>query len=82
MTAEYDALHPTRNVVEDRASRGTLTQLAIALAKAGYTDRAAAIAYCSEVIGRVIASRKELTKAEASLILDRLKGVVPNGDGS
>lgn len=40
--------------------------------EAGLTDRADALAYVGKTIGREVASRSDLTKAEASLVIDRL----------
>lgn len=47
----------------------------------GITERDAALQYVAEVIGHEVASRSELTKAEASAVIDALDAVVtPPGD--
>lgn len=46
--------------------------LAASMNKQGITDRADALAYVAEVIGRQVDSRKDLTKDEASRVIDSL----------
>lgn len=46
--------------------------LAASMNERGITDRADALAYVAEVIGRQVDSRKELTKDEASRVIDSL----------
>jgi hypothetical protein len=46
------------------------------LAEAGLSDRAEILSYVGDVIGHPIASSKDLTKREASSVIDRLKSDV------
>lgn len=55
------------------ATRGQLRDLAVALQRFGLSTRDQALGYCSAVVGRPIASRKDLTAREASAVLDRLE---------
>lgn len=48
-------------------------KLAIAMGKAGISDRKAALAYVANVVGREVGSRNDLTKDEASRIIDALE---------
>lgn len=48
-------------------------KLAAAMNEAGITDRKAALGYVAEVIGRQVGSRNELTKDEASRVIDALE---------
>jgi hypothetical protein len=70
---------PDAEVVEEAASvePGTITaaqvkKLAVAMKAAGITDRKDALDYVMSVIGRDVASRNELSKEEASLVIDKL----------
>ena len=58
----------------DGVTRPQLTALHAALTAEGFTDREAKLEWCSRQIGRVIDSSSQLTKAEASSLLDLLKG--------
>jgi hypothetical protein len=51
-----------------------------AFSEAGMTDRDDALAYVSSVIGRDVASRNDLTRGEASEILDALKAIKERPD--
>ena len=55
-------------------TRGQLRDIAIALHRFGLTTRDQALGYCSAVVGRPVASRKDLTTREASRVLDLLEG--------
>jgi hypothetical protein len=64
-------------VVETPPERGTITdaqvkKLAVAMKAAGITDRDDALAYVMSVIEREVASRNELSKEEASAVIDKL----------
>ncbi|MQB00519.1 MAG: hypothetical protein GEU78_09550 [Actinobacteria bacterium] len=50
-----------------------LSKLQINLKEYGITDRDAGLAYYEDVIGREVASSKELTKDEASRVIDQLE---------
>jgi hypothetical protein len=68
---------PAAQPADDTPVRGSitdaqLTKLAIALKELGMTDRAKGLAYLSDTIGRKVSSSKELTKAEASKVIEAL----------
>lgn len=72
---------PDAEVVEDKPERGTITdaqvkKLAVAMKAAGITDRDDALAYVMSVIGRDVASRNELSKEEASLVIEKLNDLI------
>lgn len=54
-------------------TKAQLTKLHTLLTRAGITDRDEGLAYYAQVIGRDVASSKDLTKAEASKVIDRLE---------
>lgn len=61
--------------------RGTITdaqvkKLAVAMKAAGITDRDDALAYVMSVIGRDVGSRNELSKDEASKVIDALDELI------
>jgi hypothetical protein len=55
-------------------TRGQLRDIAIALHHFGLSTRDQALGYCAAVIGRPIASRKDLNTREASQVLDAIEG--------
>lgn len=57
----------------DGVSAAQLRKIGAAMREHGITERAAALEYVAEVIGRDITSRNELTKAEASQVIDALE---------
>lgn len=72
---------PDAEVVEDKPERGTITdaqikKLAVAMNAAGITKRQEALDYVMSVIGRDVASRNELSKDEASQVIDKLDEVI------
>jgi hypothetical protein len=60
-------------------TRGQLRDLAIALHRFGLLTRDGALGYCSAVVGRPIASRKQLSTREASTLLDLLESQTAGG---
>lgn len=64
----------------DGITSAQVKKLATAMGKAGLTDRARALAYVADVIGRQIGSRNELTKDEASRVIDALDAEVVEGE--
>lgn len=56
----------------DGITQAQLTKLAISLKELGMTDREKGLAYLSDTVGRPITSSKELTKAEASRVIEDL----------
>lgn len=56
----------------DPVTPAQIKMLAASMNEAGITDRADALAYVASVIGRDVASRNELTKDEASRVIDSL----------
>jgi len=50
-----------------------IKKLATAMGKAGITDRKEALKYVADVIGREVSSRNELTKDEASRVINALE---------
>lgn len=57
-------------------TKAQLTRLAILLKGAGLHDRGEGLAYLSGVVGRDVASSKDLTVAEASAVMDSLEADV------
>jgi hypothetical protein len=67
--------------VPEAVQRGTITdaqvkKLAVAMKAAGITDREDALAYVMGVIERDVASRNELSKDEASQVIDKLEDLI------
>lgn len=58
-------------------TRGQLRDLGIGLHRFGLSNRDRCIGFCSCVVGRPLASRKELSAREASLVLDHLERLRP-----
>ena len=56
-------------------SSAQLKKIGAAMRDAGITDRAEALAYVSQVIGRDVSSRNELNHDEASLLIDALEAL-------
>lgn len=56
----------------DGITPAQIKMLAATMNQAGLTDRDEALAYVASVIGRDVTSRNDLTKAEASAVIDRL----------
>jgi hypothetical protein len=46
----------------------------------GIRDRDLRLAWVTETIGRVVESSKDLDKAEASAVIDRLESMMPTSD--
>ena len=57
---------------DDAVTPAQIKMLAATMGQAGMTDRADALAYVASVIGREVASRNELTRDEASRVIDAL----------
>lgn len=55
------------------ATRGQLRSVAILLGRFGLPARDRALGYCAAVVGRPVESRKDLTRLEASNVLDALE---------
>lgn len=64
---------PDRPYAPRQASAGQLTRLGALMAEAGLRDRAAAVAYVAEQIGRTVRTRDELTAVEALALCDALE---------
>ena len=60
------------SAVDDAVTPAQIKMLAATMGQAGMTDRADALAYVASVIGREVASRNDLTRAEASRVIDAL----------
>jgi hypothetical protein len=74
-------------IVPDKPERGTITdaqikKLAVAMKAARITDRQEALDYVMSVIGRDVASRNELSKAEASQVIDALDVLIRTEAGA
>lgn len=63
---------------DDRITQAQLGALHTGFTRHHITDRAAGLMYCENVINRPIESTKELTKQEASRVIDALKTGGPN----
>lgn len=59
-------------VVEDVATPGQVTHLVMAMTDAGIVDRDEVLAYVSGIVGRPVLTRKELTTAEVSRVVESL----------
>ncbi|WP_377324712.1 recombinase RecT [Pimelobacter simplex] len=57
----------------DMVTSGQLKKIGAAMTSLGITDRAVALGYVAEVIGRKVGSRNELTKVEAMRLIDALE---------
>lgn len=57
---------------DEMVTPAQIKMLAATMGQAGMTDRADALAYVASVIGREVASRNDLTRAEASRVIDAL----------
>ena len=57
---------------DDAVTPAQIKMLAATMGQAGMTDRADALAYVASVIGREVDSRNDLTRAEASRVIDAL----------
>lgn len=60
-------------LVEDGITSAQLKKMGAAMREAGLTDRADALAYVAGVIGREVTTRNDLTKDEASRVIDALE---------
>lgn len=72
---------PDAEVVEGKPERGTITdaqirKLGVQMKAAGITARQDALDYVMGVIGRDVASRNELSREEASEVIDKLNQVI------
>jgi hypothetical protein len=67
----YDA--PPRATGERQATTQQVTSVRLAQERAGVTDREQALAEASEMVGRPLTSRNELTRSEASMIVAAYK---------
>lgn len=59
--------------VTDGVTAAQIKKLGVLFREAGMTERANALAYVGDTIGRQVASRNELTKDEASRVIDALE---------
>ncbi|MEI4273913.1 hypothetical protein TEK04_19505 [Klenkia sp. LSe6-5] len=59
------------------ATQRQLTTLAIALSEDGTSDRTDRLAWCSAMVGRELTSSSELTRNEASRLIDAVTGPPP-----
>jgi hypothetical protein len=66
------------DIVAPKASRGKLTQLNILFDENGFGDREIIHEYCAKVIGKPVASTKDLTTAEVNHVIDQLKADAEN----
>lgn len=57
----------------EMVTSGQLRKIGAAMTSLGITDRAVALGYVADVIGREVASRNELTKVEAMRLIDALE---------
>lgn len=64
---------PPRPAGERQVSKGQLSMLGVLMAEAGITERDKALLYVSDVVGREITSRNDLTTAEASKTIAALQ---------
>jgi hypothetical protein len=67
-----DEFAPETTSNPEPITKAQLQKLAIVLKEAGYTDRDRGLAFIAEATGREVESSKDLTKAEASNLIDIL----------
>jgi len=72
---------PMDDAAPEPATRAQITRLNVTMKEMGIEDRETKLAWLSDQIGRVIASSKEMTKDEASRVLDRLENPEPPEPG-
>lgn len=65
-------------VVVDSVTEAQLKKLGTAFTSAGIADRDERLAYVAGVIGRDVTSSKELSKDEASRVIDAIEAVLPD----
>lgn len=65
--------NPSASSTDDMITSAQLKKLGAGMRDVGLNDRASALAYVADVIGREITSRNELTKDEASRVIDALE---------
>lgn len=73
-TPEPEADAEAAATTPDGITAAQIRKLGVAMKEAGLTDRDNALAYVAGVIGRTVESRNDLTKAEASQVIDALEG--------
>lgn len=73
-TPEDDPFYdqPPREPGDRQISKDQLKKLGAQMREAGITDREKALLYVSDVIGREVASRNDLTRSEASKVIEAL----------
>jgi hypothetical protein len=72
-TLDNDLEGPPLDTEPDKITEAQVRLLGVLFKKCDLADRDAALAYVAEAIGRKIESRKELSKHEASLVINRLQ---------
>ena len=72
---------PDEPAAPDGITRDQLATLNAALKAAGITQRDAALGYYAQVVGRPVAATKDLTRDEASAVIDALQADAAGGDG-
>ena len=73
VTAEQVQPEPDPEPDEPMVTKAQLTKIGAAMSSLGITDRDNALLYVSDVVGRPVESRNELTKAEASALIEALE---------
>ncbi|MFC5268419.1 hypothetical protein ACFPJ1_40470 [Kribbella qitaiheensis] len=78
---------PDAEIVQDKPERGTITdaqikKLGVQMKTAGITERKEALDYVMSIIGRDVASRNELSKDEASKVIDKLDQLIRTEAGA
>jgi hypothetical protein len=67
----YDT--PPRESGDRQVSKDQLAKMGVQMKEAGITDRDKALLYVSDVVGRKIATRNDLTRTEASKVINALQ---------
>jgi hypothetical protein len=80
--AEATAHVTDAEVVPDPITAAQTKKMAVSMKAAGITDRQEALDYVMSVIGRDVASRNELSKEEASRVIDALDKVIRTEAGA
>ncbi len=73
VTRPTEASPPAEPADPNAVSDAQIKKMIVSFKERGITDKAPRLKYIADTIGRIVASSKELTKAEASKVIDKLE---------